>query len=54
MHDQPASYATNGQRFRDTYLALGGSKAPMQVFQLFMGAGTQPDITDLLTYYGLQ
>ncbi|WP_448560734.1 M3 family metallopeptidase [Trichothermofontia sp.] len=40
-----------GRRFRDTVLALGGSKPPMEVFQSFRGR--EPDTTALLRHSGL-
>jgi len=32
-----------GRRFRDTVLALGGSRHPMEVFKDFRGREPQPD-----------
>ena len=40
-----------GNRFRDTVLALGGSKHPMEVFKTFRGR--EPDTTALLRHNGL-
>jgi oligopeptidase A len=40
-----------GRRFRDTVLALGGSKAPEEVFELFRGR--QPSTEPLLRHNGL-
>ncbi|MDX2019182.1 MAG: M3 family metallopeptidase [Deltaproteobacteria bacterium] len=43
--------AAVGRRFRDTVLALGGGKAPDEVFRLFRGR--DPDPQALLRSYGL-
>ena len=40
-----------GQRFRETVLALGGSKPPEEVFRQFRGRS--PSIEPLLKYSGL-
>ncbi|WAL58746.1 M3 family metallopeptidase [Thermocoleostomius sinensis] len=45
------SIAQVGQRFRDTVLALGGSKHPMEVFKSFRGR--EPDTVALLRHNGL-
>lgn len=50
LEDEQA-IAQVGRRFRDTVLALGGSKAPMAVFQAFRGR--EPDTTALLRHSGL-
>ena len=43
--------ASTGRRFRDTVLALGGSKHPMEVFQAFRGR--EPQTEPLLRHSGL-
>ncbi len=40
-----------GRKFRDTVLALGGSKAPAEVFSEFRGRG--PSTEPLLRHAGL-
>ncbi|PHT91411.1 hypothetical protein T459_06524 [Capsicum annuum] len=40
-----------GQRFRETVLALGGGKAPLEVFVLFRGRELSPEA--LLRHHGL-
>jgi oligopeptidase A len=45
------SIATTGKRFRDTVLALGGSKQPMEVFKSFRGR--EPSTAPLLKHSGL-
>ncbi|MGI0479723.1 M3 family metallopeptidase [Geminocystis sp. CENA526] len=40
-----------GKRFRDTILALGGSRSPMEIFKQFRGR--QPDTKPLLRHSGL-
>jgi oligopeptidase A len=45
------SIAQVGHRFRDTVLALGGSKHPMEVFKSFRGR--EPDTVALLRHNGL-
>lgn len=45
------SMATTGKRFRDTVLALGGSKQPMEVFKSFRGR--EPSTAPLLKHSGL-
>ncbi|MEA5505671.1 M3 family metallopeptidase [Halotia wernerae UHCC 0503] len=42
---------TTGKRYRDTVLALGGSKHPMEVFQSFRGR--EPSTVSLLKHNGL-
>ncbi|OQR88194.1 oligopeptidase A [Achlya hypogyna] len=50
--DDEAALAKTGREFRDTVLALGGSRHPLQVFEQFRG---RPQSTDaLLKQYGLQ
>ncbi len=41
-----------GRRFRDTFLALGGSKSPSEVFRLFRGR--DPDTKALLRHSGIE
>ncbi|BAY08791.1 M3 family metallopeptidase [Calothrix sp. NIES-2098] len=43
--------AATGRRYRDTVLALGGSKHPMEVFKTFRGR--EPSTTPLLKHNGL-
>lgn len=50
LEDQ-AKVRDTGYRFRDTVLALGGSRHPMEVFTLFRGRQPEPDA--LLRHYGL-
>jgi oligopeptidase A len=50
LEDEEAIKVT-GRRYRDTVLALGGSKHPMEVFQAFRGR--QPSTTSLLKHNGL-
>lgn len=50
LEDEEAVKAI-GKRYRDTVLALGGSKHPMEVFQAFRGR--QPSTTSLLRHNGL-
>ncbi|MBD2294938.1 M3 family metallopeptidase [Anabaena sphaerica FACHB-251] len=45
------SIHTTGRRYRDTVLAMGGSKHPMEVFQAFRGR--EPSTTALLKHNGL-
>jgi oligopeptidase A len=47
----PEACAAQGRRFRDTVLALGGSRHPMDIFRLFRGRG--PDPAALLRQEGL-
>ncbi|MBI1313617.1 M3 family peptidase [bacterium] len=49
--DDEAAVQQTGRRFRDTVLALGGSRHPMDVFRDFRGR--EPDTTALLTHCGL-
>lgn len=49
--DNADARRTLGRRFRDTVLALGGGRAPMDVFRLFRGR--EPDPTALLRQEGL-
>ena len=49
--DDEAALAKTGREFRDTVLALGGSRHPLQVFEAFRG---RPQSTEpLLKQYGL-
>jgi oligopeptidase A len=50
LEDEEAIKAT-GQRYRDTVLALGGSKHPMEVFKSFRGR--EPSTAALLRHNGL-
>ncbi|MBH8564943.1 M3 family metallopeptidase, partial [Nostoc sp. CENA67] len=50
LEDEEAIKAT-GRRYRDTVLALGGSKHPMEVFQSFRGR--EPSTVSLLRHNGL-
>lgn len=50
LEDSAALVAT-GQRFRDTVLALGGSRHPMEVFKAFRGR--EPNSSALLRHRGL-
>ncbi|MDZ7963264.1 MAG: M3 family metallopeptidase [Aulosira sp. DedQUE10] len=50
LEDEAAIKAT-GRRYRDTVLALGGSKHPMEVFKTFRGR--EPSTTPLLRHNGL-
>jgi oligopeptidase A len=49
--DDPAAVSATGRRFRDSFLALGGSRAPMEVFRAFRGREPRPDA--LLRHSGL-
>ena len=49
--DDPQARRREGRRFRDTVLALGGSRHPMDVFRLFRGR--EPDPQALLRQEGL-
>jgi len=51
LDDEPAIRAT-GRRFRDTILALGGSRDPMDIFQRFRHR--PPSIQSLLRHAGLR
>ncbi|BAY22210.1 oligopeptidase A [Calothrix sp. NIES-2100] len=50
LEDEEAIKVT-GRRYRDTVLALGGSKHPMEVFKTFRGR--EPSTTPLLRHNGL-
>ncbi len=50
--DQPTKIRETGARYRNTILALGGSKHPMDVFKEFRGR--EPKIDALLNHSGLQ
>jgi oligopeptidase A len=50
LNDEQA-LAETGRRFRDTVLALGGSRPPLEVFQAFRGR--EPRIEPLLRHQGL-
>ena len=50
--DNEAAVAATGRRFRDTVLALGGSRHPMEVFRAFRGR--EPNATALLRHTGLK
>ncbi len=49
--DDPESVAATGRRFRETILALGGSRPAMEVFRAFRGR--DPDTAALLRHSGL-
>ena len=49
--DNEAAVAETGRRFRDTVLALGGSRHPMEIFQEFRGR--EPNVDALLRHSGL-
>ena len=49
--DNETAVATTGRQFRDTVLALGGSKPPMAVFKAFRGR--EPNTDALLRHSGL-
>ena len=49
--DDPEAIAQVGKRYRETVLALGGSKHPMEVFKSFRGR--EPNTTALLRHNGL-
>jgi oligopeptidase A len=49
--ENPQALAETGRRFRDTVLAQGGSRHPMEIFQDFRGR--QPDPAALLRQNGL-
>ncbi len=49
--DDPAAVSATGRRFRDTVLALGGSRDPMDVFRAFRGR--EPSTAALLRQAGL-
>jgi oligopeptidase A len=50
--ENPAALAATGRRFRDTVLALGGSRPPAEVFEAFRGRA--PSVEPLLRQNGLQ
>jgi len=50
--DNEAAVAATGRRFRDTVLALGGSRHPMEVFRAFRGR--EPNAAALLRHTGLK
>ena len=50
--DNPQAIRETGHRFRDTVLALGGSRHPMQVFRDFRGR--EPKVDALLRHSGLK
>ncbi len=50
VETQDGIHAEMAQRYRDTVLALGGSKPAAEVFELFMGR--PPEVTALLRDYG--
>jgi oligopeptidase A len=49
--DDEAAVAATGRRFRDTVLALGGSRHPMEIFKDFRGR--EPSVNALLRHSGL-
>jgi oligopeptidase A len=49
--EDPRAVAATGRRFRDTVLALGGSRHPMEVFKAFRGR--EPSTAALLRHAGL-
>lgn len=49
--DDEAAVAETGRRFRDTVLALGGSRHPMEIFREFRGR--EPKVDALLRHSGL-
>jgi oligopeptidase A len=49
--DDPGAIAATGRRYRDTILALGGSRHPMEVFEAFRGR--PPSTAALLRHAGL-
>jgi oligopeptidase A len=49
--DDPRDVASTGRRYRDTILALGGSRHPMEVFEAFRGR--PPSTAALLRHAGL-
>ncbi len=49
--ENDAAIASTGRRYRDTVLALGGSKHPMEVFKTFRGR--EPSTAPLLRHSGL-
>ena len=49
--DQESAVRATGRRFRDTVLALGGSRHPMEIFREFRGR--EPSAESLLRHNGL-
>ena len=49
--DDEAAVTATGRRFRDTVLALGGSRHPLEIFRAFRGR--EPNATALLRHSGL-
>jgi oligopeptidase A len=49
--ENAAALAATGQRFRETVLALGGSRPPGEVFEAFRGR--PPSVEPLLRHHGL-
>jgi oligopeptidase A len=49
--DEANAVATTGRRFRDTVLALGGARHPLEVFREFRGR--EPEVGPLLRHSGL-
>jgi len=49
--DDDKAVVSTGRKFRDTVLALGGSKPPAEVFKLFRGR--DPSTEALLRHAGL-
>jgi oligopeptidase A len=49
--EDSAAVEQMGRRFRETVLALGGSRSPMEVFEAFRGR--EPDVKALLRHSGL-
>ena len=49
--DDEAAVTETGRRFRDTVLAMGGSRHPMQIFREFRGR--EPTVEALLRHSGL-
>ena len=49
--DDPAAVAKVGRRFRETVLALGGSRHPAEVYRTFRGR--DPSTAALLRHNGL-
>jgi oligopeptidase A len=49
--DDAAAIASTGRRFRDTVLAEGGARPPMEVFKSFRGR--EPSTEPLLRHQGL-
>ena len=49
--DDPRTVAAVGRRYRETVLALGGSRPPMEIFQAFRGR--EPTTAALLRHAGL-